>query len=210
MNSPISFARAGRALAGLALAGLAEAGLALVALPGLTVEAGAAEPFGVLPAQTHTPRSFEFRLGVYGHDPVSPEHGSIDVNGELLFDPFRADRSRLRGVLLPRLHAGVSVNTDGKTSQIYGGLTWTWNLTPRVFVEAGFGGAAHNGKTGVLPIPGFNAMGCGWGFHEQGSLGYRLTDAWSVMVTVEHTSNSGICSHNRGMTNVGMRMGYSF
>ena len=84
------------------------------------------------------------------------------------------------------------------------------DITPKIFVEAGFGGAYHNGKTGFVPPPGFNAMGCGWGFHEQANLGYRFNEAWSVMLTVEHTSNSGICTQNRGLTNVGLRLGYSF
>lgn len=183
--------------------------LAALAVMGLLVPARAADPYGGLvpPASA---KLIELRLGVYGHDPISPERGTIDISGELLIDPFRADRSGLHGVLTPRLHAGVTANTDGKTSQVYGGLTWTWNVTPSVFLEAGFGAAAHNGKTGALPVPGFNAMGCGWGFHEQGTIGYRLTDAWSVMATVEHTSNSGICNQNRGVTNVGMRVGYSF
>ena len=30
------------------------------------------------------------------------------------------------------------------------------------------------------------------------------------MLTVEHTSNAGACKQNRGLTNVGMRLGYAF
>ena len=42
------------------------------------------------------------------------------------------------------------------------------------------------------------------------SLGYRLTPTWSVMATVEHYSNAGLCAHNRGLTSFGLRMGYTF
>jgi lipid A 3-O-deacylase len=173
--------------------------------------AQAADPYGALPAPAISPaRIFELRLGVYAHDPVSPEKGSVDFNGEFLIDAFPRDRSTVLGALVPRLHVGGTGNTNGKTSQGYAGLTWTYDITPKIFVEAGFGGAVHNGKTAMLPPVGFNAMGCGWGFHEQGTLGYRFTEAWSVMLTVEHTSNSGICKQNRGLTNLGMRVGYSF
>jgi hypothetical protein len=30
------------------------------------------------------------------------------------------------------------------------------------------------------------------------------------MATVEHMSNAGLCSQNRGLTNVGVRLGYTF
>lgn len=187
---------------------LAVSGFALIVALG---SAQAADPYGALNAPVAVPlRPFEIRLGVYAHDPVSPEKGSADINGELLYDPFPRDRSSVWGALVPRLHVGGTASLGGKTSQAYAGFTWTWNLTQKFFVEAGFGGALHNGKTAMVPPPGFNAMGCGWGFHEQGTVGYRLTDAWSVMLTVEHTSNSGICKQNRGLTNVGMRLGYSF
>ncbi len=172
--------------------------------------ANAAEPYGSLAAPVSRQGPFEMRLGVYAHDPVSPEKGSADFNGELLFDVFPADRSTLPGVLTPRLHAGATANFAGKTSQVYGGLTWTWDVTPQVFVEGGLGGAVHNGKTTLIVPPGFNAMGCGWGFHEQATLGYWISPAWSVMATVEHTSNTGLCKKNRGLTNAGLRIGYSF
>ncbi len=171
----------------------------------------AADPFGALSAPVVSqPRLFEIRLGVYSHDPFSPEKGSADINAELLYDAFPRDRSSLWGALVPRLHAGGTFGFAGKTSQAYAGLTWTWDITQKFFVEAGFGGAVHNGKTTLVAPVGFNAMGCGWGFHEQGTLGYRLSTAWSIMATVEHTSNAGLCKQNRGLTNVGLRLGYTF
>ncbi len=56
-----------------------------------------------------------------------------------------------------------------------------------------------------MPPPGLQCHGLRWAFTSS-TVGYRLTDAWSVMLTVEHTSNSGICKQNRGLTNVGMRL----
>ena len=81
------------------------------------------------------------------------------------------------------------------------------------FVEASFGGAVHNGNTqsnlALIPVDR-SALGCSPLFRESGSVGYRLSQNWSVMATIEHLSNAGICSQNRGLTNVGARLGYTF
>ena len=70
--------------------------------------AQAADPYGALsPPAMAQPRMFELRLGVYAHDPVSPEKGSADFNGEVLFDAFPSDRSSLWGALVPRFHYWV-------------------------------------------------------------------------------------------------------
>ena len=184
---------------------------ALAVLTALCGAAKAADPYGSLNAPVASPSRFEVRLGAFVHDPVSPERGGADINGEILFDPFAArDRSTIWGALAPRLHLGGTASLAGKTSQVYTGFTWTWDIAPKIFVEAGLGLAAHNGKTAIPAPVGFNAMGCGWGFHEQAALGYRITDAVSVMLSVEHTSNSGVCKSNRGLTNVGVRLGYRF
>ena len=38
----------------------------------------------------------------------------------------------------------------------------------------------------------------------------RDRESWSLMATIEHYSNAGLCEHNRGMTNFGVRLGYRF
>jgi hypothetical protein len=152
----------------------------------------------------------EVRGGVYGHavDDGAPEEGSIDLNLELL-------TSRLAGSTawyVPRLHLGGVFNTDDDTSHVYGGFTWNFDLGERFFLEATFGGAVHNGDTGSeQDAPdGENALGCSPLFRESLSLGYRLSENWSVMGTVEHLSNADLCDANRGLTNAGGRIGYKF
>lgn len=152
----------------------------------------------------------EVRLGTFAHDPASPESGSADLNGEILFaKPFSMPNSPW-DFLLPRPMIGGTLNFVGKTSQVYAGLTWTYDITKSIFVEASFGGALTNGKTGDVVPPGHNAMGCKANFHESASLGYRFNANWSIMGTVEHTSNAGLCTQNRGLTNYGARIGYTF
>jgi hypothetical protein len=106
---------------------------------------------------------------------------------------------------------GGSLNFDGGTSFAYAGLSWTVDLTPNVFVEGSFGGAIHNGKDRPdHPLDRHQALGCSPLFRESGSVGVRLSANWSLMATVEHLSDLGTCSDNRGLTNIGARVGYSF
>lgn len=149
----------------------------------------------------------ELRLGAYVHDLLSPEKGDADLNAEAVFSAF-AGGDNLYGLLIPRLHIGGTASFTGKTSFAYAGFTWTLPLNEKFFLEAAFGGAIHNGlKDGG---EGRNAMGCPWSFHESLSLGYRLARDWSVLGTIEHVSNAGLCEQNRGLTNFGLRLSRAF
>lgn len=167
------------------------------------------------PAATSFQPSFvsEFRFGLSAQDPwgVEGRDGSANLTGELLFaKPFTAS-DLFTSYFIPRPHIGGSLNFDGRTSFAYAGLSWTIDVTPNVFVEGSLGGAVHNGKKDVYnPFSDHQALGCKALFRESGSVGVRLSANWSVMATVEHLSNAGSCSDNRGLTNVGARVGYSF
>ena len=103
------------------------------------------------------------------------------------------------------------MNFNGRTSFAYAGLTWTVDVTPSVFVEGSLGGAVHNGKRDVYDsFSDRQALGCSPLFRESGSVGVRLSANWNLLATVEHLSNAGACSENRGLTNIGARVGYSF
>ena len=109
--------------------------------------------------------------------------------------------------------SGACVNVNGMTSFLYAGLSWTVDIGPAFFVEASLGGTVHNGNTqsNLALVPrDRNALGCSPLFRESASVGYRFTPNWSIMATVEHLSNAGICAQNRGLTNVGVRLGYTF
>ena len=152
----------------------------------------------------------EVRLGTFIHDAESPEKGSADLAGEILFaKPFTAPDSAW-DFLLPRPSIGATISFAGKTSQAFAGLTWTYDITQSIFVDAEFGGSVNNGKTGRIVPPGRNAMGCNASFRESASLGYRIDAHWDITATIEHMSNAGLCSQNRGLTNYGARIGYRF
>ena len=153
----------------------------------------------------------EFRFGFSAQDPWGPEDGSANVTGEVLFaKPFTA-ADLFTSYFVPRPHVGGSLNFDDKTSFAYAGLTWTVDITSRVFVEGSIGGAIHNGNSNPFYTPPDRlALGCTPLFRESGSVGMRISSNWSVMATVEHLSNAGACADNRGLTNVGARVGYTF
>jgi hypothetical protein len=172
--------------------------------PGPTVPAPLATP--------SAPWSFlsEVRLGAFAHDPWSPEKGSVDLNGEILTPKLFRTVDPTWEWLVPRFHLGGTANFNGRTSHAYAGLTWTYDITSAFFIEGSLGGSANDGETGRVVPPDHSALGCHVMFRESASLGYRITSSVSVMGSVEHISNAGLCDQNRGLTNVGLRLGYSF
>jgi lipid A 3-O-deacylase len=159
-----------------------------------------------LPPMQSDPFVDELRLGVYAHDPWSPEAGSADLNVEVLFaKPWGTDAQWW----LPRPNVGATINFNGRTSIAYAGVVWQYDVTDWAFVEVGFGGSVNNGETDNTD-PDMNALGCHLLFHESATLGFNLTSNWRLMGTVEHSSNAGLCDYNRGLTNAGVRIGYKF
>lgn len=150
----------------------------------------------------------EIRMGAYAHDlkvftPAMEEDG-VDFNAEILFD----SPSWLEWAWSPRLQFGTTIAHHG-TSMTYAGLDWTVNLSDAIFADLGFGAAIHDGRLRGY-APNENRYGCRANFHENFSIGYRLTDAVSVMASIEHMSNLSLCDYNEGLTNAGVRLGYSF
>lgn len=168
-------------------------------------------PMVFVPSEKPTPGIIsEVRFGATAHDPFSPEEGSADINGEVLFSKFFRSEDPILDLFIPRLHVGGSINTAGKTSYGYAGFTWSYDITKQIFVEASFGGAFHNGDTSNFQKPDWNALGCSPLFRESAAIGYRIDEHWSVMATIDHMSNAGLCDQNRGLTNVGAKIGYTF
>ncbi len=152
----------------------------------------------------------ELRLGGSAQDPSGPESGSGNITGEVLFVKPLTLENRIADLFVPRLHVGGSINFDGNTSFGYAGLTWGFDVTRKIFVEASFGGAFHNGDTSDIARPDNAALGCSPLFREAAGIGFRITENWSVLASIEHLSNSGFCKQNRGLTNIGASVGYRF
>jgi lipid A 3-O-deacylase len=154
----------------------------------------------------------EVRLGVYDHNSKSfgtrHETSNPDINAEALF----TSPTWLSWAFAPRPIVGANINTGGGTSIGYAGLAWTWDFTHSLFLEGSFGGAIHNGNTSgpTGSMRDRNNYGCRVMFHESASLGYRFDENVSLMLTVDHMSNASMCDVNPGLTDAGVRLGYSF
>jgi lipid A 3-O-deacylase len=150
----------------------------------------------------------EAKLGLDAHDiGLGGDHkeSGADITGELLF----TSPSLLSVIGAPRPHLGVAVNTSGRTSYTYFGLTWTAALIERTFVSGGLGGAVHDGQlTG--DAQNRKQLGSRILFHEYVEAGYRITPVFSVSVFLDHMSNADLARHNAGMTNIGLRTGFKF
>jgi hypothetical protein len=159
------------------------------------------------PPTLYHPERFELRGGLFAHAVASPEAGSVDANLELVAPRFFTIPG-LPDYLTPRFHVGGIGNFAGRTSYVYAGALWTFNLTPTWFAEGFFGGLIHTGHLDDS-ADNMNGLGCRWAFHSGGSIGYRLNDRWSVMGTFDHLSNGEICAFNKGINDWGLRIGYS-
>lgn len=152
----------------------------------------------------------EARFGLLWHDPGvfgSNREVGADINAEILFVSPRF----LEIVWSPRPHLGMSVNTAGATSQLYGGLTWGWTFWDPFFLEGSFGFSVHNGKLNVPEhVRDRKSLGCRVLFRESVSLGVYLGKHHSLSAMLDHISNARLCNRNDGLDTVGVRYGYRF
>jgi len=154
----------------------------------------------------------ELRAGSFAHSVETNDkqgEGGVALNLEVLFGRIgpQYENKILASFLNPKPHVGTMISLDGNTSNYYAGLTWQWNLTSWAFIEGSFGGAVHDG---TLEDPVKASYGCTANFRESGSLGFSLSDEWNFLFTVDHMSNGGLCDRNKGLTNVGARLGYKW
>lgn len=153
--------------------------------------------------------------GLSAHDValgVDHKEGGVDFNGEALF----TSPDFLHAIFAPRPHLGVMINSDGKNSFGYFGLTWTAIFlqdilapTDNIYGGLGLGGAVHDGPN-VSFDPDHKGLGSRALFHESLELGYRTTMRWSVSIFLDHVSNADLAPHNPGVTDIGLRTGYKF
>jgi len=154
----------------------------------------------------------EVRGGIFAHsvdESVFDATRIQDANVELLFAIPSLDEITNLGQLRP--HVGATLNFGGLESMVYAGMSWTIPIadTP-IFIEASFGGAVHNGAVSGAVYPARN-LGCNVLFRESASVGLNVTEQASIMATIEHASHASMCDgENRGLTNVGVRVGWKF
>jgi hypothetical protein len=126
------------------------------------------------------------------------------------FDPLDSDHAQglVDHILRPRVHAGAIVSTAGNTSQVFAGFTWTMDLSDRLFLDLGLGGALNDASlhnSGNGPEVGCHAL-----FHEQFAVGYKINDTWRLLANVDHSSNANLCDDNDGLSYAGLSISRKF
>ena len=159
-------------------------------------------------ANEFTLKNGQFRVGAATHGIASAETGTIDANVEWLMPAF--DFGSTGGFTLhPQI--GADINTQGRTSAGFAGFAGVVTLPGGIFVEADLGGSVNNGYTSNPPSGSNRSeLGCTALFREAFVIGVPLSDRLSVMAMAEHMSNANLCQPNNGITNVGVKLGYSF
>ena len=136
--------------------------------------------------------------GVFGN---SKESG-VDFNLELRLDELTGE---FWGFLLnPQPHIGVSVNSEGDTSQAYFGLTWLFDFGAGFFGGGSLGGAVHDGETNS-DTPYRKSLGSVVLIRESIEIGFRFASRHSLSLMLDHISNAGLADENEGLDNVGIR-----
>src|SRR5882757_2160719 len=168
-----------------------------------------------LPAAAQLNIVDEVKAGILAHDVGFLGHRlekGPDVNLEMLFTP----PDLLAVIGSPRPHIGADINTAGKTSDAYFGLTCGIMLIQSlfgagdgVFVNGSLGGAVDDGYINSGPL-NRKLLGSRILFRESAELGYQLTPGINVSALLDHMSNANLGRHNMGITSAGARFGFRF
>ena len=153
----------------------------------------------------------EARIGILKHDVKSRFKHSYekgyDINLETLWKT--PEYIFFTKIFSPRPHIGASINTDKGTDQFYLGLTWRLDFFKYLFIEGTFGGEIHTGRLNKQTKHKQN-LGSRLLFRESISLGYQFLENNSISIILDHASNASLAEKNSGLTNLGLRYGYSF
>jgi len=152
----------------------------------------------------------EIRLGVAKHDVnhlwsrSSKEKGQ-DLIAEVIFNYplFRL----LSAEAYP--NAGLSLNTRGDTSKVYGGFLLRWKLASSFFFSTGLGLTLHNGKLDT-DARHRKSLGSRVLFRIPIEFGVHLGRHHVISLAFDHMSNAGLASPNEGLDTVGVVYGYHF
>ena len=173
--------------------------------------AGGAHAFDMSP-----PDGFvrEWRFGVAAHDVdglwsgASKEKGP-DLCAEMVFNRSLFDSlfDSIDIDIYP--NAGISINTRGDTSKVFGGFRLEWQALPCLLFSTGLGLALHNGKRDT-DVDDRKSLGSQVLFRVPIELGWVLSPHYRLVLAFDHISNAYLFSPNQGMDTLGLMVGYRF
>lgn len=150
----------------------------------------------------------EIKTGLLYHDTGfwggSGTESGIDVNLELIFSPTA---ELAAGRLRPNL--GLTLNSQGDTSKIYGGGVWEYSRS-NWFFDLGLGLALHNGETDNENNEDQSLLGSSLLFRLSFEAGFYITPHHRLSLMYDHISNAYLADPNEGLDTLGIRYGYRF
>ncbi|MEJ2056637.1 MAG: acyloxyacyl hydrolase [Desulfofustis sp.] len=151
----------------------------------------------------------EGKIGVLYHDigfwGGSGKEEGIDFNAELIFSP---SIQLMGGKLRPNL--GISLNSSGATSKLYGGGVWEYIGSSSWFIDLGLGLAAHDGEIDDEAGDDRSQLGSALLFRLSFEAGFDLSPHHRLSLLFDHISNGYLADPNEGLDTLGIRYGYWF
>jgi len=151
----------------------------------------------------------EVRVGVMAYDRglfSTDDFSGVVLNGEMVF----ASPDVLEAIGAPRPYVGFDFAiADDPIHFVYGGLTWDFRLTDKLYLGASLGGAVTTASNLKDPTT-YKALGCKALFHLGAAVGYDVTEKFTVQAYADHFSNASLCEPNNGAEALGVRVGYRF
>jgi hypothetical protein len=106
-------------------------------------------------------------------------------------------------------NAGVSLNTRGDTSAVYGGFLLQWEPDSAFFFSTGLGLALHDGRRDRDSVDR-KALGSRVLFRIPIEIGYAVDHHHRIILAFAHASNAGLASPNEGMDTLGIAYEYRY
>jgi lipid A 3-O-deacylase len=152
----------------------------------------------------------EMRFGVAAHDVdglwsgESKEKGP-DVCAEVVF------RRSLFNLLYADAYpnVGISINTRGDTSKVFGGFRLEWQPLSFLMLSTGLGVTLHDGKRDT-DLSNRKSLGSQVLFRVPIEIGWVLNSQYRIVLAFDHISNAYLFSPNEGLDTLGLMVGYQF
>jgi lipid A 3-O-deacylase len=150
------------------------------------------------------------RVGLLAHDvgglwSNTRAEGGIDANAEIVLK--KPSGVLWGGVLLPNF--GVSINSRGDTSKIYGGAVWEFVFGNGLFFNTGAGLAVHDGQLESDDADN-KQLGSRLLFRVPIEFGFTFFERHRLSVLFDHISNGYLADPNEGLDTLGVRYGFQF
>jgi len=149
------------------------------------------------------------QLGLLAHDvPELWSHFNRESGVDLNAEWTPAWPARQLGPATVGSQLGVTLNSAGDTSYVYGGLHLRLGQSQGWYGRVGLGAALHNGETELVSNDR-KALGARLLFHIPLELGYQWP-RHSLSLYFSHISNGYTRDANEGLDTLGLRLGWRY